>query len=148
MSDDASERSEPKRKRLRDDPLSIVLIASALLLAVVYVWDNRTRETLREQMTIAESIQEGFRVDSGRCTVGTADEGGRVLVIACSGIAAADIAGAASASEAVRKRVDHFDELLIRTPSSSLTCPPRPDAWPEACTSIELNAESTAGETP
>lgn len=148
MSDETPDRQGPGRKRLRDDPLSIVLIASAVLLAVVYYWDTRSRETLEEQMAVADSIQESFRVDSGRCSVGTAGQGGRTLVIACTGIEPTDIATAASESRGVGDKIDRFDEILVRTPSSSLTCPPRPDAWPGSCRSFESTAESTAGDAP
>lgn len=147
MSDETSQESKPTRRPLREDPLSLVLIAAAVLLTVVYFWDKRTRETLQEHMAMAESIQANFRVDSGRCTVGSADEGGRTLVFACTGIAPDEVARAAAASATVRDSIDSFDSALFRSPDASLSCPARPDSWPDACSQYPAERDSTSNDS-
>jgi hypothetical protein len=131
MSDETTQR-----KRLREDPLSIALIAAALLLVVVYAWDQHTREALMEQMARAESIRSNFAVDSARCSVGTADKGGRTLVFACAGVEPRVVASAAATSDAVRREIGAFDRVHFRSPDAALDCPPRLDAWPEECSSL------------
>jgi hypothetical protein len=133
MTRDAQQPEEPARKPLREDPLSLVLIAAAVLLAIVYVWDERSRETLQAQMAVAETVHANFKLDSGRCTVGSADEEGRALVFACTGVSASEVASAAAKSDTVRESVGAFEEVLFRAPGAALKCPVSLDAWPDGC---------------
>ncbi|MGM0555668.1 MAG: hypothetical protein ACQEVA_04730 [Myxococcota bacterium] len=144
MSDDAQQPEQPERAPLREDPLSMALIGAAVLLAIVYVWDQRSRDTLQAQMSIAETIHANFKLDSGRCTVGSADANGRALVFACTGISASEVATAAANSDTVRASVDAFEEVLFRSPDGALSCPASPEGWPDSCEPLAGGELSTS----
>lgn len=132
--DDEATGEAAGQKKLSDDPLSLVLIGAAILLAVVYFWEQNSRETIEEQMAVAESIHANFAIDSARCTIGSAGAGGRVLVFACTGVSPDAVATAAADSDAVTNAVDAFEEVHFRSADAALNCPPDPGGWPGDCT--------------
>ena len=117
----------------RDDPLSIFLIAAALLLAGMYGWDEWQRSTLERQIELAEQIDAAFAIDGVSCAVGSAGLHGEQLVISCERGDAAEVAKLAGDINVVREYVGHFESVGFRVGESAATCPPQPDGWPENC---------------
>lgn len=118
------------RRRWRDDPLSTFLAIAAVLLGGMYLLERRDLAELEDAGARAQALGTATLNIPG-CTVGSASTGGRTLVLACSMTAPEAAAAAASRGP----DLSGFDTVVFVGSDAQLACAPRPDAWPNGCTS-------------
>lgn len=128
-----SQDEKPSRpKRWRDDPLSLFLIAAAILLGAMYAYDQWQTSRLDEQIARANQIAQSFAVDGADCGVSSTGLDGEVLVVHCAGLPATKVAAMAQ-SIAAAQRLDGFQEIVLRGADHQLACPVDSTGWPDAC---------------
>jgi len=119
---------KPTRKRWRDDPLSVFLAVSAVLLGIMYFLEQSDIENLEEASALAHRLGVGWKLDG--CTFGSAGTDGETLVVSCDSTAAD--AATRARDNAYRKRTHSFRTVVFIGTDAQLECKPRV-RWPENC---------------
>lgn len=134
MSDTDEEQEAPEvdtargRGRFRDDPLSMFLAFSAVLLGLMYYLEQTGLQRIEDANVRAQQIG-ATTLDLDGCTTEAAGKAGAFLVVAC----------ASTADDAVRRAVDlapkiaGFDAVLFVGSDHRLRCPLDTAQWPDAC---------------
>ncbi|MFP4599911.1 MAG: hypothetical protein ACOC9W_06455 [Persicimonas sp.] len=117
----------------KDDSLSVFLLAAALILGGMYLYDQWQASTLDEQMSRANQIQASFGIDGADCQVSCTGQRGEVLVFDCGGLAAPELATAASSVDRLTDELVHFNRVVFLGAEQQLHCPPEPTGWPDGC---------------
>ena len=114
---------------MRDDPLSMFLAVSAVLLAVMYVLEEQDIGDLESASQRALELGASS-LDIPGCTTTSAGARGQTLVIRCDGAAAAAIDSAAQRTPDLAG----FQEVVFVGTDEHRVCSTVPQQWADGCT--------------
>ena len=119
---------QPKSgRRWRDDPLSVFLAVAAVLLAVMYLLEERQIDELQNATQRAQELGSTSLNLEG-CLVQAAGARGRTLVVSCAEAAA----NVAARAQEERPTLTEFDEIVFVGTDGQLVCSPTGD-WSTSC---------------
>jgi hypothetical protein len=135
-----SPESPGQPRSWREDALSVFLIAAALLLGGMYVYDQWQASRIDDQIARADQIGQSFAVDGANCQVSSTGLAGETLVVACPGLAAEKVAELAGTVDTLTAELAHFDAVVFRGAETQLRCPAEPADWVDGCTEESVPA--------
>ena len=140
---DSEDTDTGQSRGWRDDPLSVFLFVSAVVLGAMYGYDQWQRTRLTDQMARADQIAQGFAVDGVQCQVASSGLEGETLVIACDGLPVERIESAVGEIDALKTGPAGFERVVLRGADAMRRCPPEPERWQAECTTDELPDHSS-----
>lgn len=136
VSPDEDSTAPPGPSKRGWDALSIVLMATVVLLGAMYFMDSRREDVLTAQSQQAKRV-DTMKVWGKRCGLSAVGQAGRTLMVRCGGESAQRVA-----AKAVAWRMpEAFDAVAFADGARTFVCRAPESAWPDSCTQhIALDA--------